>query len=513
LSGAYTLNSWGRSIQVLNKGLLWYPIIGGCVYTGTYLYQKLRGQYLNYDLYSHFNPNPSFHHWSLNLKEKYNTRNVEHDPTHLDSLIKTPFELEKENFERQLNTVGVDGVKVLKRISKDRDDCHFFFGKVRNLENIAFLDESEMTPNINNPLELQLKLDSMNISQPIYSDFNELVENYHKNLEKFKHTVENLPKFRSDKEKLLGMPFFAHRHRQLPVPEPGTWQYDLFEEIYGKPYHFLKNVNETQEKINKFNYNEFLHPSIIEKYDTDSEEFEQYLRTLNLQSVTEKEKMSEFREEYCTVFMPLLNTVNNPSHGRQIVHYILNKRKNDDYDNYLHERYSNQKEEELFRVAEEAKFLDKNKYQVYLTQYSNINIAKIGLKPEELKEVLNNPTKQKELRDAFQTSYPSYDPVTKMDMFKHAHKRVSYNETLLENEDKLGEDFDWSDEALDNLQYEDIYTDEDEMLNNFSGHSPMLHDINQTSGGKEHINLFYYNNWIDMNDYQERTGQVGKFIF
>lgn len=371
------------------------------------------------------------------------------------------------------------------------------------------MDDNEINVNYNSPIELQLKLDSIN---PVYENFatlNELLEKYHENLGRFKHVVENLPKFPSDKDKLLGMPFFAYRHRQLPVPEPGTWQYDLFEEIYGKPYHYLKKVFETQNKINKFNYHLFLHPSIIEKYDTESEEFDQYLRTLNLQFLTEKEKMTKFREEYSRNFMPLLNTINDPSVGRQIVHYILNKRRSENYDNYLFERYSNQREEELFRTAEEAKFLDKNKNYLFTVQYSTVDADRIGIKKEELNEIVNNPTKQKELRDAFQTAYPSYDPVSKMDMYKHAYKRVSYNETLLENEDKLGEDFDWSEKALDDLQYEDFYSDEDEMLNNFTGHTPHFHDISQPAGGKVHANLFYYNNWIDMNDYQERTLQVG----
>ena len=78
-----------------------------------------------------------------------------------------------------------------------------------------------------------------------------------------------------------------------------------------------------------------------------------------------------------------------------MAHYILNKQRSSDYDGYLFEQYSNQKEEELFRMAEEARFLDKNKNLLFHVQYSTINKNKIGLRPEELKEILDNPTKQR----------------------------------------------------------------------------------------------------------------------
>ena len=105
--------------------------------------------------------------------------------------------------------------------------------------------------------------------------------------------------------------------------------------------------------------------------------------------------MTKYREEFCRNFMPLLNTLHNASLGRQVAHYILNKRRENQYEDYLHNNYSNQKEEELFRMAEEARFLDKNKTLVHTIQYSTINTGRIGIKTEELNEILNNPTKQK----------------------------------------------------------------------------------------------------------------------
>ena len=96
-----------------------------------------------------------------------------------------------------------------------------------------------------------------------------------------------------------------------------------------------------------------------------------------------------------------------------------------------------------------------------------------------------------------------------MDNVKNAYKRVSYNETLMENEDKLGPDFEWTPQAIDDLQYEDYYSDEDEMINNFTGHSPMYHDISNSPGAKAHINWFYYNTMVDLTEYQEKFGHPG----
>lgn len=37
----------------------------------------------------------------------------------------------------------------------------------------------------------------------------------------------------------------------------GTWQYDLFEEIFGHPFPYGIDEVEIEEKIHKFNYENF----------------------------------------------------------------------------------------------------------------------------------------------------------------------------------------------------------------------------------------------------------------
>jgi hypothetical protein len=169
---------------------------------------------------------------------------------------------------------------------------------------------------LDSPLKLQIKLDSVQPSN-IMKDksIGEIVDLYHDALEKYKLNVENLKKFRSDKDKLLGLPFLITRLQQYPEPTPNTWQYDLYTELYGEEYHNMKGAHETQEKINKYNYHLFLHPSVIAKYDTNSEEFDSFLRKLHYESSTAKEIRDQRREFFCKKYMPLLNLVGDKKTG------------------------------------------------------------------------------------------------------------------------------------------------------------------------------------------------------
>lgn len=55
----------------------------------------------------------------------------------------------------KLNKINVEGDKVFRRLSKDRDDIFYSFGKIKNLENIVYLSDEELRA-IKNPIELQL---------------------------------------------------------------------------------------------------------------------------------------------------------------------------------------------------------------------------------------------------------------------------------------------------------------------------------------------------------------------
>ena len=340
----------------------------------------------------------SNHNWTLDYQQKYNTKNFEIDESILNQndVTKTHFEKLKENYLKSLNNIGLDGKKVFKRQGKDRDDIHYMLGKVRNLENVVFVDDKELK-NINNPVDLQIKVDSAVVNKPSTNidDFN---EKFLEHISKYKLAIENSAKFRSEKERLLGLPFLLYRLKQSPTPEPNSWQYKIFEEIYGFPYYYLKDTPETTVKINKFNYHKILHPSIIKKFDTESEEFDTYLRNLNLSVKTPKETAEIARQEFCKFILPYLNKSENESKGRDVAHYIINNSKSNEYGQYLYSNYSNQEEEKLFRLAEEAQYINKNPARLHRIQYQNINKSEIGLKKEELDEIINNPAKEKGIK-------------------------------------------------------------------------------------------------------------------
>lgn len=137
--------------------------------------------------------------------------------------------------------------------------------QVRNIENIIFVDKEQLGK-CKTLLELQVLLDSVTPEiRP--QTTNERIHSLQKSLYNFKLLVENMKIFPSEKERILGLPFQMHRHQQYPEPAYGTWQYKLFEELFGHPYSYGKDEIDSEEKINKFNYHKFLHPAIIEKYN------------------------------------------------------------------------------------------------------------------------------------------------------------------------------------------------------------------------------------------------------
>ena len=127
--------------------------------------------------------------------------------------------------------------------------------------------------------------------------------------------IENSDHFRSIKDKLLGMPFLMYRLRQHPEPYRGTWQYELYEKLFGVEYDYRRWDHESEEKINKFNYSQFLHPSVIKKFDVQSEEFEMYIRKLNYETKTELEKYREIEFGYNPIIKEniLMDTIESKS--------------------------------------------------------------------------------------------------------------------------------------------------------------------------------------------------------
>lgn len=496
-AGRTSIQKFGTAYPIVNKSWLYYPLLATTFGVGFYLYDKLKGHYLNWF------DSDILYHWHIDFQSKYKLKDHDINPDWQKSLELTEFDRMNKAWEESLNQIDIDGAKTLRRISKDKNDFFYLFSKVRNLENIVFLSQEDLS-DIKNPVELQIKIDSVNPQLYRNTDLNDDVKRLQDQIREYKYMVENSDNFRSIKDKLLGLPFMMYRLRQFPEPNPGTWQYNLFEKIFGFEYDSLKNVYETEEKINKFNYSKFLHPSIIKKFDVDSEEFEMFIKKMNYETLTEKEKAKNCREYYCKHILPKINNCKDENTAAEIVHYILNKKTSEhEYENYLFDNYSNQKEEFLFREVEEANFLNKNKPLVNRFMYQNIDKSKIGIRSNELDEIIKNPTKYKTMRKALEAKFKHYEPVSYLDKLKFAARKAGYLDTMIENEtDVRDPDFSLMDLFVDQYGYR-ANTDEEEIAKSHHVNYPQFGFDNNTYnyGQDDFKNYFNYNGSIDWSDY------------
>ncbi len=475
---------------------MYFPLLASSFATGYYLYDKLKAHYLNpyfdYDI---------LHHWHIDYEEKYHIKN-DNIQNWQNDLELTEVERMKRKWDENMNNPGLDGKKVYKRISKDRNDFFYMFSKIRNLENIVYLSKEDLE-GIESPIELQIKIDSVTPKLALSQTKNEDIVKFHEWIKNYKMDIENSDHFRSIKDKLLGMPFLMYRMRQHPEPYVGTWQYELFEKLFGFEYELGKNLHESEEKINKFNYSKHLHPSLIQKFDVNSDEFEMYIRKLNYESKTELDRLRECREFYCKNILPMINLC-EPNLGEDIAHYLMNKKSdNQEYGLYLKNQYSNTKEEALFREVEEANYLNKNKPLVNRLYYSNINKSNIGMKASEFDEIMKNPTKAKKIRKALETRFQHYDPASYLDKLRFAARKAGYLDTMIENEvDVRDPEFNLLDVFVQQYGYR-AATEEEEVAKATHVNYPQYgYDNNTYNYDQDDThNYLTYNNNIDWSDY------------
>lgn len=218
------------------------PLFLAGAFTGVRLWDKLVGYYLNYIDYD------VSHDFKINFESRYKLYEEEQKNTESDFSIK------------QLKSSAIN----LTKQGKNSNDASVI-SQIRNLENIIYVDPEELKK-CRSTLELQVLIDSA-VPKKEAATPNKKISEMHKEISKYKLHVENQKIFESEKERLLGLPFQLIRHQQYPVPMIGTWQYDLFEEIFGHPFSYGIDEVEIEEKIHKFNYEKFLHPSLIKKFN------------------------------------------------------------------------------------------------------------------------------------------------------------------------------------------------------------------------------------------------------
>ena len=223
-----------KDIPLMSKSFVKLPILATGFYFGKVMYEKLVYHYLNPD-----NANTS-HIWDLDYKYQYN---VKFDDVNTDVPL-TPYDRMKKDMANNLDTLNVEGDKVYKRLSKDRNDFYYMFGKVRNLENIIYLDVEDVQKT-KNSIELQMKIDSVKPTLQATGDINKHIESIHENAEEYKYFIENSRNFRSIKDKFLGLPFMLKRHQQFPTPSRGTCSEKPMTKVRVSPKMRRKSTNST----------------------------------------------------------------------------------------------------------------------------------------------------------------------------------------------------------------------------------------------------------------------------
>ena len=161
-------------------------------------------------------------------------------------------------------------------------------GKIHGLENIAFLTEEELLSTEGDPFKIQHAVDLVNDAQkplpPV--DHDTVVDSLNESLEKYKGVLMKINSEKqvneSDKKRLLSLPFYLHKRKELPEPKYGQKEWDMFSKMYGALYNDYENVEfDKEEKITEFNYENYIPETLLKQSDTKSDHFKDFVKMAN----------------------------------------------------------------------------------------------------------------------------------------------------------------------------------------------------------------------------------------
>jgi hypothetical protein len=312
-------------------------------------------------------------------------------------------ELEKEILEcfpKNFNPYLKD--KRVKRSEKDTDDLFWWFGKIHGLENIAFLSDDDIKRSKGNPIVLQDMVNKVKPSKPPANSFDGLVSETMKHLTEYKEQVNKFTLNRSDRAKLLLLPFQTRKRVQGPAPKKGMWQYELFTELAnGKDWHHYDGIEyDIEPKITIYNYEKHLSPSLLERLDTESPEFKKQIKMMTIMSKTQFEEHKELKEK----FRGLMNTLAflNKDEGRAFIYLLKSKSRGD----YLSDIHNGKTEAYFAKIAEEENYLKKN---AYLLQRKKMEFARKEDMPIEKAKVKDLFKNAREFKEKFNSEFGLYD--------------------------------------------------------------------------------------------------------
>jgi len=176
---------------------------------------------------------------------------------------------------------------------------------VHGLENIVYLSDEQIRETAGDPIALQDALNKVEPTGDHHASVEASLAQYLGALDDYKREIGRHNFAASDRKKMLAMPFALRKRVQLPEPKKGQHEWEMFSEWAGAPWDAYANVEfDLEEKITEFEYEKFIPKQILATMDTESQEFKNYVKMLNLKTRTSLESHKDKQEQFKQL-MPL----------------------------------------------------------------------------------------------------------------------------------------------------------------------------------------------------------------
>ena len=226
--------------------------------------------------------------------------------------------------------------------------------------------------------------------------YEDLLESLYDSLAAYNAAVEKLGGDKelnaSDKKKLLALPFYLTKRSALPEPKYGQKEWQLFVDLYGKPWNAYDGVKfDTEEKITEFNYEYFLPKHLLANMDTQSEEFKMAVREANFNSKTAMEQHQANQEEFKKL-MPIFALL-DAEECKIFMHLLQSKRRSQATykqrsQDLIDAACSDDLAARLAKISEEENFALKNRYKHQKDTMAFADPSKMPLEAHKVKDLL-----------------------------------------------------------------------------------------------------------------------------
>ena len=193
---------------------------------------------------------------------------------------------------------------------------------------------------------------------------------------------------------MLSLPFFLAKRSELPEPKKGQKEWDLFENIFGASWDKFDGIMfDQEEKITEFNYEKFIPKHILSSLDTQSEDFKNAIKVMNLNSKTEYEQHKENQQKFKELIPVFANL--DTEESEILIHLLKNKGRNiNKHAQFSQEMIdtacSNQTKERLAKISEEENFAIKNRFKHNKDTMKYAQKSKMPVDQMKVKDILRN---------------------------------------------------------------------------------------------------------------------------